>query len=110
MIMPSVQGKPAAIQELFVPCAEVHRRRIDRYSDVTKVTRAIPRRDVHASRQGHCKMREVPTNAPALLVPRGSDAIAARVMIGEFDSVVSVVANRLRTFPSSANTSKERPR
>jgi hypothetical protein len=52
-------------------------------------------------------MSEVPTNATAVLVSLGSGAIASRVMIAEFDAVVSVVANRLRTLPTTLDASKK---
>ena len=107
--MPRVQGEPATIKEHFIPSAEIHRGRINRYADVTKITRAIPRRDVHASGKGHCKMSEVPANAAALLVSLRSGAIASCVMIAEFDAIVSVVANGLRALPTALDTSKERP-
>jgi hypothetical protein len=101
MIVPRIQGEPSTIKEHFVPSAEVHWCRIDRYADVTKITRAIPRRDVHASGQGHCKMSEVPANTAALFVTLGSGAIASRVVIAELEAIVSIVANSLSTSPAA---------
>jgi hypothetical protein len=92
--MPRIQREPAAVEEHFIPCAEIHRRWVNRHADVAKVTGAVPRRDVHASGQGHRQVSEVPANAAALLVSLRGRTITSRVMIAEFDAVVSLPAAR----------------
>src|SRR5271155_5084156 len=101
MIVPRVQGEPASVQEHFVPGTEIHGSRIDGYADVAEVTGAITRRNVHAAREGDCEMGEVPADAATFLVSLRGGAIASRVMVAELDSVVSVVADRLRPLPSA---------
>ena len=54
-------------------------------------------------------MSEVPANAAAFLVSLRGGTITSRVMIAEFDAVVTVVANSLRALPPTLDASKERP-
>ena len=53
---------------------------------------------------------EVPANATTFLVPLRGGAVTSRVMVAEFNTVVSIVANRLRTLPAALDASKKRPR
>jgi hypothetical protein len=62
-MVPRVQGEPASIKKHFVPRAEIHRRRIHRYADVTEITHAVPRRDVHPLGRGNCEMSEIPATS-----------------------------------------------
>ena len=97
------------MKENLIPCAEVHGRRIGWYPDVAKVTRAISRRNVHASGQRDSEMGEVPTDAAALIMSFRRGAIAAGMVIAEIDTVVSIVADRLRPLPAALNVAEEGP-
>jgi hypothetical protein len=101
MIVPRVKGEPATIQKHLVPCAKVHGGRISWNADVAEVARAVAGRDVHATGQRHSKMGEVPADAAAFLMTLRRGAVPARVMVAEFDAVVGVVTDRLRSLPTA---------
>lgn len=109
MVMPRIESEPPTIKKYLVPRAKIHRSWIDWDADVTKIARAIPGWDVHAPGKRNREMSEVPANATTFLVPLKGRAVTSRVMVAEFNTVVSVVANRLRTLPAALDASKERP-
>src|SRR5450432_1023583 len=109
MIVPRIEGEPTTIKEHLVQCAEVHGSRIGGNADVAKVARAVPRGDVHASGKRHGKMSEVSADAAAFLVPLRGGTVRPRVMVSEFDAVVDVVTDRLRSLPAALSSAKERP-
>jgi hypothetical protein len=110
MVMPRIEGEPATVKEHLVPCAKIHRGRITRYANVTQVTCAVPRRDIHASGKRHGKMGEVPADAATFLVSLRGRAVSPGVMVAELNAVVSVVTNRLRSLPAALDAAEERPR
>ena len=62
-VVPGVEREPAAIKKDFIPCAEIHRRRIGWHADIAKITRAVTRRYIHAAGQRHArwaKSRQTP--------------------------------------------------
>lgn len=48
-IGPSIESNPATIGEHLVPCAEIHGGRIGQDADVAQGSRAVARRNIHAS-------------------------------------------------------------
>lgn len=55
------------------------------------------------------KMGEIPADAAAFFVAFRGGAVSACVMVAEFDAVMNVVTNRLRSLPAALDA-KERPR
>jgi hypothetical protein len=110
IVVSGVEGEPASIEEHLVPCAKVHGRRIGWDADVTKVTRAVSRRDVHAAGKRDCEMSKVSADSTTFFVSFRRGAVAPGVVVSELNAVVSVVTNRLRPLPTALNASKERPR
>jgi hypothetical protein len=110
MVMPRIEGEPTTVKEHFVPRTKIHGSRVTWNTDVTEISRAVARRDVHASGKRNCEMSEVPTNTASFLVPLGGGAVTSCMMVTEFNAVVGVIANSLRSLPSHLDTSKERPR
>lgn len=105
----SAASRPFAIaMRPIVPCAKIHRGQISWNSDIPEVTHAIPRRDVHASGRCNCEMGEVPAYAATFVMPLGSGTDTTR-MLAEINTIMSVIANRLRPLPAAPNASKERP-
>ena len=110
MVMRCIEGEPPTIKEHFVPRTKIHGSRVDWNTDVTEISRAVARRDVHASGKRYCEMSEIPTYTAPFLVTLGGAAVTSCMMVTEFNAVVGVIANSLRSLPSPLDTSKERPR
>ena len=109
MIMSRVESEPPTIKEHLVPGAEIHGGGISRNPDVTEVTRAVARRDVHATRQGDCQMGEVSAYATTFVVPLRGGAVTSGMVIAEIDAAMSIIANRLCPLPATLDASKQRP-
>src|SRR5262245_61125280 len=103
MVVAGIECVPAAAEISLEPGGKIHRRGIARYADVAEITGAIARRDIHAAAQRHCKMGEVAADATALGMALGGGAIAARMVIAEFEMVVHVIADRLHLLPAALN-------
>jgi hypothetical protein len=74
-----------------------------------EVARAVAGRDVHASGKRHGEMGEIPADAAAFLVALRRGAVPSGMVVAEFNAVVGVVADRLRSLPSAPDASEERP-
>src|ERR1700733_11455386 len=109
MVVSRVEGEPATIQEHLVPRAEIHRGWIGWNADVAEVARAVAGRDVHASGKRHGKMGKIPADAAAFLVALRRGAVTPGMVVAEFNAVVGVVADRLRSLPSAPVAAEERP-
>jgi hypothetical protein len=106
MVVPGVEHKPSAVEIGLEPCAEIHWRRIDGDADVAEIAGAITRGNVHATAQGHCKMREVAADADALFVAFERRSIAARVLVAEANPLMGIVADRLHALPTRWHSAK----
>src|SRR6202000_476409 len=109
MVVPGVEGKPSPTEEHLEPGAEVHGRRIARYSDVAQIARAIARRNIHAPAQRDRQMSKDATDADPFLMAFGCGAVAPRVLITELNTVVDIVADRLHALPCALDIAEERP-
>src|ERR1700736_318423 len=101
MIVPRIEGEPATIEKHLVPCAEVHGSLIGWNADVAEVASAVPGRNVHASGKCYGKMSEITTDATPFFMPFRGGAVRPRMMVAEFDAVMSVLADRLRPLPAA---------
>jgi len=54
-------------------------------------------------------MGEIPADAAAFLVALRRGAVPPGMVVAEFDAVVGVVADRLRSLPSAPDAAEERP-
>jgi hypothetical protein len=110
MVMAGVEGKPPSVEENLEPCAEIHRRGIPGHADLAEIAGAIAGGNVHAAAQRHGEMSKIPADADALGMSFGSHAVAARVVVAEFNVVMHVVADRLHALPAAIDTAEQRPR
>jgi len=78
-----------------------------RNADVSKISGAIARENVHAPAESDGEMREVAADPDALLMTLGGGSIAPSVMITEFDPVMHVVADCLQALPAARDVCKK---
>src|SRR6202035_1553038 len=91
------------------PRAEIHRRRIGRYANITEITGAISRRNIEAAAERDREMCEVATDASLLRKgPRGASG-AISILIAERDVLVNEIADRLHPAPARGGAAEQRP-
>src|SRR6185312_9947732 len=83
LIMTRVQRPPAPTQINLEPSAEIHRREIGLHANITKIPRAVPGRDVHATTERDREMCEVPTNSRTIFMSFERRAVTPRTLIVE---------------------------
>jgi len=108
-VVTGIEGKPAPPDECLEPRAEIHRRRIGRYANITEITRAVSRRNIEAATERDREMREVATDPP--LLGKGSRGASGgiSILIAERDMLVNEVADRLHPAPSWGCAAEQRP-
>src|SRR5258708_6866914 len=109
MVVARVEGEPPSVEIDFEPGAEIHRRGIGRNADITEITGAVTRGDIHAPAQCHRQMREVAADADAFLMAFESSPVGTRVLVAEANPVMGIVANRLHALPARPRAGKQRP-
>jgi hypothetical protein len=93
LVMTRIERVPTAAEIDLKPSAEIHRRRIGRYTDVAEIARAIARRNVQATAERDRKVGEIPTHPAPLgkCVPRGLGR--TRMLITERNAIMDIVAD-----------------
>jgi hypothetical protein len=70
--------------------------------DITEITGAVSRRNVHAAAKRDCQMCEVSANTYPLLMTFGGCPVTMGMEMSKLDLIVNVVANGLHSLPASA--------
>src|SRR4051794_35484501 len=109
-VVARVEGMPLPAEEHLEPGSEIHRIVHRRHTDVTEVSRAVARRDVHAATEGNGKMREITADAGSVVKSFQRRPGHACVLVAERDMSVNVVADCLHAAPSRWRLPKEIPR
>ena len=107
--MARVERVPTAVEQDFKPSAKIHRSRVARNADVSKISCAVARGNVHAPAESYGKMREVSADPNALLMSLGRGSIAPSMMIPEFESLMHIVADCLNALPATRDACKNGP-
>ncbi len=109
VVVPGIHGEPAAIEKHFIPAAEVHGVRVDRHADVSEVTCAISRRNVHATRQRYSQMGIIAADTAAFFVTFRCRPVSSRILIAELDTVVHIIADGLCPLPTGLHAAEQGP-
>src|SRR5712672_2860861 len=109
MIVAGVEGVPLAGQIDLEPAGKIHRCGIRRNADVAHIAGAIARRDAHAAAEGQRQMREIATDAGALLIDVVRGLHVIRMLVAEGDVVVHVAADRGDPRPARRGIAEQRP-
>jgi hypothetical protein len=109
-IVSRVKRKPPPFEVHLKPRAKIHGRGVRSNSYVPKVAGTVSSGDVHASAQGHGKVRKVTTHTDLLTVCIKRRSIIARERVPKFNVVVNEVADLLHPIPSRFGIGKALPR
>ena len=104
-----IEREPAAVEEGLEPGAKIHGSGIPGHADIPEITRAVAGGNIRAAAQRHGEMGKVPANADALDMSFERSAVAAGVVVTEFDVAMHVVADRLHALPAATDAAEPSP-
>lgn len=104
-----IECVPFAFQEDVDPGTEIHRVN-DRNADVPEIAVDIAGGNIEAAAERDGKVREVATDADALMIDLEGRPRRAGLHVVEVDVVVDEVADRLHAAPSRSKSAKDIPR
>ncbi len=83
----------------FEPGAKIHRRIVERHSDVAEIAGAVACRNIHVSAKRDSKVGKITAHTAPLGIGIPGCLGRARVLIAERYALVNVVADRLNQQP-----------
>src|ERR1700733_1318968 len=108
-VVASIESVPPASQKCFEPARKVHRRVRCRHANVPQISRAVARRDIHATAERNREVSKVTADTRSLLIDLPGRLGRPREAVSKLDVMMDEVADGLDASPSGRTIGKELP-